>query len=145
MDWFCHLKTSHRKNTKNNPWAIMQCVLPLPSLRGLKKTAWKQADNNSQMERDSSWNQMSHLGLIQRSTSLLFFMLKFSTSGWVIHSFLSLMTTHNQKVLIDHFAIYFFRCNSFGPMIILCFHGSIKGISRSGAVMGKTNKTLWVT
>lgn len=86
---------------------------------------------------------MSHLGLIQ--SLAIFFMLKFSTSGWVIHSFMFLMTTYNQKVLIDHFSIYFFRCNSFGPMVVLCFHGSVIGISRSEAVMRKINKTLWVT
>lgn len=59
---------------------------------------------------------MSHHGLIQRS-SISIIMPEFSTSGWVIHNYLSLMITHAKKVFIGHFAIYFSRYNSFLSMI----------------------------
>lgn len=63
-------------------------------------------------------NQVSHHGLSHRcSVSLLFIMPTFSTSGWTVHSQLSLMTAHSKTVFTYHFAVYFSRCNSFGPMI----------------------------
>lgn len=118
---------------------------PLPSQRGLKRQF------ESRLTVYPGWteffpkNQMSHNGLIQRSSVFLLFTIPgYSTSGWVIYSYLSLMTTYYKKLFIDYFAIYFSLCNFFWSYDALCFHGSIIGIARSEAVLGRTNMSWWI-